>query len=86
MIIGLLISAMIGNADRGMPLLVLVVMAELVLCGGMFGVRGRFALGVSSVAVAVAVGLRDGRFDHRSQPSSLRGGRGRGSDVGSQGR
>ena len=44
MIIGLLISAMIGDADRGMPLLVLVVMAELVLCGGMFGVRGRFAL------------------------------------------
>lgn len=41
MMIGLLISAMIGNADRGMPLLVLVVMAQLVLCGGMFGVRGR---------------------------------------------
>ena len=41
MIIGLVISATIGNADRGMPLLVLVVMAELVLCGGMFGVRGR---------------------------------------------
>ncbi|GFG67355.1 hypothetical protein MKUB_48450 [Mycobacterium kubicae] len=44
MIIGLLISAWIGNADRGMPLLVLVVMAELVLCGGMFGVRGRIPL------------------------------------------
>jgi ABC transport system ATP-binding/permease protein len=44
MIIGLLISAMIGNADRGMPLLVLVVMAELVLCGGMFGVKGRIPL------------------------------------------
>jgi ABC transport system ATP-binding/permease protein len=44
MIIGLLISATIGNADRGMPLLVLVVMAELVLCGGMFGVRGRVPL------------------------------------------
>ena len=44
MIIGLLISAMIGNADRGMPLLVLVVMAELVLCGGMFGVQGRVPL------------------------------------------
>jgi ABC transport system ATP-binding/permease protein len=44
MMIGLLISAMIGNADRGMPLLVLVVMAELVLCGGMFGVRGRIPL------------------------------------------
>ncbi|CKU51921.1 ABC transporter ATP-binding protein [Mycobacterium tuberculosis] len=41
MMIGLLISAMIGNADRGMPLLVLVVMAQLVLCGGMFGVSGR---------------------------------------------
>ncbi|OBJ49399.1 FHA domain-containing protein [Mycobacterium sp. 1423905.2] len=44
MMIGLLISALIGNADRGMPLLVLVVMAELVLCGGMFGVRGRVPL------------------------------------------
>lgn len=33
MMIGLLISAMIGNADRGMPLLVLVVMAQLVLSG-----------------------------------------------------
>jgi ABC-type multidrug transport system ATPase subunit len=44
MMIGLLISAMIGNADRGMPMLVLVVMAELVLCGGMFGVKGRIPL------------------------------------------
>ncbi|QUR68492.1 FHA domain-containing protein [Mycobacterium spongiae] len=41
MVIGLLISAMIGNADRGMPALVLVVMAQLVLCGGMFEVVGR---------------------------------------------
>lgn len=44
MIIGLLLSATIGNADRGMPLLVLVVMAELVLSGGMFGVKGRVPL------------------------------------------
>ncbi len=44
MMIGLLISAMIGNADRGMPMLVLVVMAELVLCGGIFGVKGRIPL------------------------------------------
>ncbi|CAM3412468.1 ABC transporter ATP-binding protein [Mycobacterium intermedium] len=44
MIIGLLISAMIANADRGMPLLVLVVFAELVLCGGMFAVHGRIPL------------------------------------------
>jgi ABC-type multidrug transport system ATPase subunit/pSer/pThr/pTyr-binding forkhead associated (FHA) protein len=41
MVVGLLISAMIDNADRGMPLLVLVVMAQLILCGGLFPVRGR---------------------------------------------
>ncbi len=40
MIIGLVISAMISNADRGMPLLVLVVMAELVLAGAMFPLKG----------------------------------------------
>jgi ABC transport system ATP-binding/permease protein len=44
MMIGLLISAMIGNADRGMPLVVLVFIAELVLCGGPFGVKGRIPL------------------------------------------
>ena len=44
MIVGLLISALIGNADRGMPLLVLVVMAQLILCGGLFPVRGRVPL------------------------------------------
>lgn len=44
MLVGLLISAMIGNADRGMPMLVLVVMAELVLCGGLFPVNGRIPL------------------------------------------
>ncbi len=38
MLIGLLISALIANADRGMPLLVLVVMAQLILCGGLFPV------------------------------------------------
>jgi ABC-type multidrug transport system ATPase subunit len=44
MLIGLLISATIGNTDRGLPLLVVVVMAELVLCGGMFAVNGRVPL------------------------------------------
>ncbi|MBI2701815.1 MAG: ABC transporter permease, partial [Mycobacterium sp.] len=44
MILGLLISALISNADRGMPLLVLVVMAQLVLCGGMFPVKDRIPL------------------------------------------
>ena len=41
MIVGLLISALISNADRGMPLLVLVVIAQLVLSGGLFAVKGR---------------------------------------------
>ena len=44
MIVGLLISACIDNADRGMPLLVLVVMAQLILCGGLFAVSGRIPL------------------------------------------
>ena len=44
MIVGLVVSAMIGNADRGMPLLVLVVMAQLILCGGLFAVHGRVPL------------------------------------------
>jgi energy-coupling factor transporter ATP-binding protein EcfA2 len=44
MVVGLLISALISNADRGMPLLVLVVMAQLILCGGLFPVHGRVPL------------------------------------------
>ncbi|MFV8320238.1 FHA domain-containing protein [Mycobacterium sp. 23] len=44
MVLGLLISALISNADRGMPLLVVVVMAQLVLCGGMFPVKDRIPL------------------------------------------
>jgi ABC-type multidrug transport system ATPase subunit/pSer/pThr/pTyr-binding forkhead associated (FHA) protein len=41
MLVGLVISAAIGNADRGMPLLVLVLMVELVVSGGLFPVFGR---------------------------------------------
>jgi hypothetical protein len=41
MLTGLLISAAIDNADRGMPLLVLLVMVQLILCGGLFGVHDR---------------------------------------------
>lgn len=41
MVLGLAISAGIDNADRGMPLLVLVIMIQLVLCGGLFAVDGR---------------------------------------------
>lgn len=38
---GLLISAAIDNADRGMPLLVLLIMVQLILCGGLFEVYDR---------------------------------------------
>lgn len=44
MILGLAISALITNADRGMPLLVVIVMAQLILCGGLFPVHGRAVL------------------------------------------
>lgn len=41
MAIGLCISSAIDNADRGMPLMVLVVMAQLILCGGLFPIIDR---------------------------------------------
>jgi ABC-type multidrug transport system ATPase subunit len=41
MLIGLTISAFIDNADRGMPLLVLMIMVQLIFCGGLFEVHGR---------------------------------------------
>ncbi|HKS46901.1 MAG TPA: FHA domain-containing protein [Amycolatopsis sp.] len=44
MVAGLVISAAIGNADRGMPLLVLLVMVQLILCGGLFAVSGKIGL------------------------------------------
>jgi ABC-type multidrug transport system ATPase subunit/pSer/pThr/pTyr-binding forkhead associated (FHA) protein len=44
MLIGLAISAAIDNADRGMPLLVLVIMVQLVFCGGLFPVHDRLVI------------------------------------------
>ena len=41
MLVGLVLSAAIENADRGMPLLVLVIMIQLIFCGGLFAVNGR---------------------------------------------
>ena len=41
MLVGLVISASIDNADRGMPLLVLVIMIQLIFCGGLFAVYDR---------------------------------------------
>ena len=44
MLIGLAISAAIDNADRGMPMLVLVIMVQLVFCGGLFPVHDRVVI------------------------------------------
>jgi ABC transport system ATP-binding/permease protein len=41
---GLVISALIPNADRGMPLLVLLVMLQVVLCGGLMSLPGQVGL------------------------------------------
>jgi ABC transport system ATP-binding/permease protein len=44
MVLGLLISTAISNADRGMPLLVMAVMVQLVLSGSLFALMGRVVL------------------------------------------
>lgn len=44
MLLGLLVSALIPNADRGMPLLVVILLLQLVLCGMLFPVHGRIVL------------------------------------------
>ena len=41
MTIGLILSAVVRNADRTMPLLVVLIMAQLLLSGGLFPVNGR---------------------------------------------
>jgi ABC-type multidrug transport system ATPase subunit len=51
MVVGLVVSAAIDNADRGMPLLVLLVMVQLVLSGGLFAVDGKVVLAQVSWAV-----------------------------------
>ncbi|WP_300007952.1 ATP-binding cassette domain-containing protein [Pseudonocardia sp.] len=80
MIVGLVISAFIDNADRGMPLLVLVLMLQLVVSGGLFPVHGRpvleqlawlvpsrwgFAMGASTIDLNVtARGGPDALWEH----------------------
>jgi energy-coupling factor transporter ATP-binding protein EcfA2 len=73
MVVGLVISAAIDNADRGMPLLVLLVMVQLVLSGGLFPVHGTVVLEQVSWAVptrwAYAMGASTGDFS-KLPPSS----------------
>ncbi|WP_322752807.1 ATP-binding cassette domain-containing protein [Frankia sp. Cas3] len=44
MMIGLLVSTLVDNADKTMPVLVLVTMGQLVLSGGLVSAVGRFGL------------------------------------------
>ncbi|GAA2547264.1 ATP-binding cassette domain-containing protein [Pseudonocardia hydrocarbonoxydans] len=79
MVLGLAISAWIDNADRGMPLLVLVLMLELVVSGGIFPVHGRpvleqlswlvpsrwsFSMGASTVDMNTLIGDPDPLWEH----------------------
>ncbi|CAO5169943.1 ABC transport system ATP-binding/permease protein [Frankia sp. AiPs1] len=41
MMIGLFVSSLIDNADKAMPILVLVTMGQLVFCGGLTSMSGR---------------------------------------------
>jgi hypothetical protein len=41
MVLGLLVSATIANADRGMPVLVVILMLQLIMCGALVPVYGR---------------------------------------------
>lgn len=53
MMIGLLVSTLVDSADKTMPVLVLITMAQLVLCGGLVSAVGRPVLGqVSWIAPA----------------------------------
>ena len=67
MILGLAISAGIDNANRGMPLLVLVIMIQLVLCGGL-AVDDRQVLEQLSWFVPARWDSVDRRVHHRCSP------------------
>jgi ABC-type multidrug transport system ATPase subunit len=72
MALGLLVSAVIGNADRGMPLLVVALMLQLVLCGGLFPVHDRQLLAELSWLVparwAYAMGAATGQYPPPGAP------------------
>ncbi|WP_250550580.1 ATP-binding cassette domain-containing protein [Pseudonocardia sp. H11422] len=72
MVLGLVISAAISNADRGMPLLVLVVMLQLVVSGGLFPLEGRAGLEQLAWAVPArwAYGMGTVTIDQVRVPTS----------------
>ena len=75
--VGLVVSASVANADRGMPLLVLVLMVELVVSGGLFPVNGRPGLEQvawlvpSRWAYAMGAATLDLNPTRRTEPDAL---------------
>ena len=60
--LGLVISAWVNNADKAMPMLVLMIMVQLIFSGGLVPLAGRPGLEQVSYVVPGAVGLcHDGR-------------------------
>ena len=64
---GLLISAAIDNADRGMPLLVLLIMVQLIFCGGLFEVYDPPGARPARLARSRTLGVLHGGGDDRSR-------------------
>lgn len=68
---GLVISALIPNPDRGMPLLVLLVMLQVVMCGGLMPLSGRwFELLSWLVPARWAYAMGASTFDLNRMPGS----------------
>ena len=79
--LGLLISGLIHNESRGMPILVVVLMLQLVLCGQLFPLHGHagleqaswlvparwaYAMGAATTDVASEGGDQDPLWSHRT--------------------
>ncbi|MBM7773251.1 ABC-type multidrug transport system ATPase subunit [Actinokineospora baliensis] len=79
----LFLSSVVRSAEQAMPVLVVVVMAQLVLCGGMIPVTGRvvlaqvswlapsrwgYAAGASTVDLSALPGMQDDPLWHHSPP------------------
>ena len=71
-ILGLAISAVVRSTEQVMPLFVVAVMAQLVLCGGMVPVTGRLGLDQLSFAMPDAVGVRRRGVDGRRADAGAR--------------
>ena len=80
MAVGLAVSAWIDNADRGMPLLVLLAMLQFILSSALLQIQDSPVLAQLVVARARPLGLRARRLDHRraqrpGRPAALHRGR-----------